>query len=216
MRDSTNTPNEPGRVRLGRLRKRATAEMLAAIAEGRLPKDPGLRERFATLPRAPIRLIAPHLAKDVNQGGLLRLAEAFRLECVDFEPTGTTECDLRGAVGAKTWQPHRWIAPEKAIAEARERGFRIVALSLEEDSNALERMEWTFPIALVVGCEDIGVPNELRALCDESVAIPMYGMVDSLNVSVSAGIVVHHMVSAYRRSHPEFVPAREASLRLLE
>jgi len=190
--------------------------MLAAVSEARLPKDPGLRERFATLPRAPIRLIVPHLAKDVNQGGLLRLSEAFRLECVDFEPTDTTSCDLRGAVGGKAWQPHRWIAPEDAIAEAREQGFRIVALSLEEDSIALERMEWTFPIALVVGCEDIGVPTGLRSLCDESVAIPMFGMVDSLNVSVSAGIVVHDMVTAYRKLHPEFLPARGASIRLIE
>jgi tRNA G18 (ribose-2'-O)-methylase SpoU len=190
--------------------------MLAAIAEGRLPKDPGLRERFRSLPRAPIRLIAPHLAKDVNQGGLLRLAEAFRLEGVDFEPADTAECDLRGAVGGKSWQPHRWIEPVEAIAEARGRGFRIVALSVQEGSVALERMQWTFPTALVVGCEDIGVPTELRGLCDESVAIPMYGMVDSLNVAVSTGIVVHRMVMAYRKTHPEFVPAREASRRLVE
>lgn len=190
--------------------------MLAAVSEARLPRDPGLRERFAALPRAPIRLIAPHLAKDVNQGGLLRLAEAFRLECVDFESTDTNECDLRGAVGGKSWQPHRWIAAADAIAEARERGFRIVALSLEADSVPLERVDWMFPTALVVGCEDIGVPADLRAKCDESVAIPMFGMVDSLNVSVSAGIVVHHMVTAYRKLHPEFLPAREASKRLVE
>lgn len=181
-----------------------------------MPSDPGLRERFASLPRAPIRLIVPQLAKDVNQGGLLRLADAFRLEGVDFEPTGATECDLRGAVGARSWQPHRWLPAVDAANEARESGYRVVALSLDAESVPLERMTWSFPTALVVGCEDIGVPRELKALCDQSVAIPMYGMVDSLNVSVSAAIVVHHMVVAYREAHPEFLPARDASRRLVE
>lgn len=43
-------------------------------------EDPGIREAIATLPRASIRLLVGHLNKEVNQGGLLRLAEAFRLE----------------------------------------------------------------------------------------------------------------------------------------
>lgn len=176
--------------------------------------DPGLRDRYPTLPRAPIRLICCPLIKDVNQGGLLRIGEAFRIERVDLSPEADGAVDFSGQRGTSAYQPFRWIDPEQAIAEAKADGFSVVALTLSPDSVALESVEWRFPVAIVLGSENEGLPVEILELCDSAIAIPLYGLVTSLNVATAAAIVVHGAVQAYRVGE-DFAPAREVSRRLL-
>ena len=47
------------------------------------------------------------------------------------------------------------------------------------------------PIALILGDEGTGVPDELLRLCDETLRIPLHGQISSLNVSVAAGILLY-------------------------
>jgi tRNA (guanosine-2'-O-)-methyltransferase len=181
----------------------------------RTPEDPGLRDRYHTLPRAPIRLIACPLEKDVNQGGLLRLAEAFRLERVDFTPEPDGAVDMAAHLGTKSRQPYRWIPADQAVAKATEEGYHTVALTLNPRAVPLDRIRWQFPLAIVIGAELDGVPTEIERNCQQSVAIPLYGLVQSLNVTMASAIVVQHALSRYVEEHPEFVPARAVSRRLL-
>lgn len=174
-----------------------------------VPEDPGLRDRYPQIPRLPIRLIVCPLALDVNQGGLLRMAEAFRLERVDLAPT---DCrDFSGHSGSLGWQPHRWIPAEEAVAEARAEGYTIAALDLDAAAHPVQRAPWRYPLALVLGREREGIPPEVKAQCDFSVAIPLYGLITSLNVGVAAGIAVHAAVSAL----PGAEPVRKTSRLLL-
>lgn len=197
-------------------RQRRMREALGEAWEsaGYQADDPGLRDRYATLQRAPIRLICCPLIKDVNQGGLLRVAEAFRIERVDLAPERDGAVDLSGQRGTARYQPHRWIEPEEAIAEARAEGFRILALTLSPDSIALETVEWPFPVAIVLGSENEGVPAEILQLCDSAVAIPLYGLVTSLNVATAAAIVIHEAIQVLRAVEG-FEPARGISRQLL-
>ncbi|KAG0476574.1 hypothetical protein HPP92_012949 [Vanilla planifolia] len=56
-------------------------------------------------------------------------------------------------------------------------------------------LDWTHPTAIVVGNEHFGISHEALQLSDLNCSIPMKGMVDSFNVSVAAGILMHHAVS---------------------
>ena len=56
----------------------------------------------------------------------------------------------------------------------------------------LEEVDFSRPTALVFGNEKLGVSAELLALCDGAFTIPMYGLTESLNVSVAASIAIHH------------------------
>lgn len=56
-------------------------------------------------------------------------------------------------------------------------------------------MDWSLPTAIVVGNEQKGISDESLELSDFNCCIPMNGMVDSFNVSVAAGILMHHAVS---------------------
>ena len=177
--------------------------------------DPGLREAYGEILRAPIRLIACPMSKAVNHGGLLRLAEAFRLERVDLAPEADGCIDGSGARGSRELQPHRWVTAERAVAEARAEGLRVYGVTLAPGARPLERVEWRFPLALVMGSEADGLSDEVLEGCDETIAIPLYGLVTSLNVASAAALVAHAALSAYVRGHPKFEPVRKESRALI-
>lgn len=192
-----------------------TAAEQALLDAYSTPADPGLRERYASLTRAPIRLIVSPMGKAVNQGGLLRIAESFRLERVEFEGEADGFTDFSGCMSTDRWQPFRWTSVTEAIGEAKESGYEVVGLSLGETAEPLGSFDWNFPCALVLGQERSGLAPEHLALCDRQVAIPLYGLVNSLNVAAATAICVHAAVSAYVGLNPDFEPAREVSRRLL-
>ncbi len=185
-------------------------------ASGRPETDPGLRERLPHLPRLPVVIVCSYLDKEINHGNILRIAEAFRVQEVVFSRCDGREKNYSGAVGADKWQPHRWGYPVEEIRSLREKGYSIVALHLDAEAVPLERMQWRFPVALVIGEELHGVPPEVLAECEHRVAIPLYGATTSLNVAVATGICVNAIATFYRRHvDPGFIPARAVSQRLL-
>jgi tRNA G18 (ribose-2'-O)-methylase SpoU len=198
-------------------RQSRVRESLQEIWEdsGRTADDPGLREAYGSLPRAPIHLVAYPMSKNVNHGGLLRVADAFRVERVDLALGSEGAMDVAGQRGALAAQPHRWIETDEALREARAAGRFLCALTLSERAIPLESIEWRFPLTLVVGEELKGIPEEVERQCDAAVAIPLFGIVTSLNLVAAAAIAVHHATMAYRILDPSFEPARRASRALL-
>lgn len=182
---------------------------------GHAPDDPGLHEVYGSLPRAPIRLICCPLIKDVNHGGLLRLAEAFRIEQISFSPEEDGAVDISGHRGSQRYQPFEWKPVEEAISRAKSDGFEVVAVTLSKRSVPIRKHRWRFPCAFVVGGENEGVPSEVENQCNTSVAIPLYGMVSSLNVTTAAAIALEHGTDAYASTDSGFEPARKASKLLI-
>lgn len=184
---------------------------------GHIADDPGLRDTFAELPRAPIRIICCALDKGINHGNMLRIAECFRLEEVCFSPVSRRkEKDFSGGFAALHWQPHRWVEPIEAVKEARAAGYRIYCMHLAEDAKPLRSVDWSHPAALVFGQEWYGVDADVAELCHESIAIPLYGVIQSLNVAVTAALAVESCFEAYRAKQPDFEPARAVSKAVLE
>lgn len=199
-----------------RQRRRRQAEAQADLDSwaDRTANDPELRRTYRALPRAPIRLVVPPMGNFVNQGGILRIAEAFRLESVLFQDEADGMTDLSGGTGIWKWQPYRWLAADQAIADSRSEGYHIYGLTMGDSCIAVQQVDWTFPCALVLGEERHGLRPELRDACDTLVAIPMYGLLGSLNVATACAIAVHEAMRAYRMQSG-FAPARAASRRLL-
>jgi tRNA G18 (ribose-2'-O)-methylase SpoU len=182
---------------------------------GKAPDDPGLRESYAEIERAPVRIIVMPLKKAVNHGGMTRIADAYRIERVDLAPEADRAVDFTGQRGTKTWQPWRWVTPEVALAEARADGYAVAALTLSERAVDVAQAPWTFPLAILIGEESGGIPPELEAQCDFSVAIPLYGLVTSLNVVTATAIALEYALREYSRVRPEFQPVRRGSRRLV-
>ena len=80
-----------------------------------------------------------------------------------------------------------------AIKYLKQCGFRIIGATEKGNRNYTEA-NYSDPVCLIMGAEDTGIPAEHLALCDDWVAIPQYGHIGSLNVSVAAGILIYEAV----------------------
>ena len=69
----------------------------------------------------------------------------------------------------------------------------------EKGAQDYSEIDYTVPVAIVMGSEDTGISDEVLRLCDELAAIPMLGNIGSLNVSVAAGVMMYEAVRQRRR-----------------
>jgi tRNA (guanosine-2'-O-)-methyltransferase len=95
---------------------------------------------------------------------------------------------------------YKWIERDKyksvdeCYRKLKENGITIFASSLNNDAKSLYDLELTKKSAIVFGNEHRGLSKEAEELADERFFIPMFGMVQSLNVSVSAAISIYEAV----------------------
>lgn len=81
----------------------------------------------------------------------------------------------------------------KAVRYLRDSGFKVVGAS-EKSDVVFTQADFTSPVALVLGAEDHGISTDVLNLCDTLVAIPEFGNIHSLNVSVAGGIMMYEVV----------------------
>lgn len=99
------------------------------------------------------------------------------------------------SMGAEKWLDiELWNSTEECFEILKSRGYRIATTHLGMDTVSLYDVDWSCPTAIVVGNEHRGISNEALELSDLHCSIPMRGMIDSFNVSVAAGLLMHHAV----------------------
>jgi tRNA G18 (ribose-2'-O)-methylase SpoU len=174
------------------------------LAIGRRRATPDAGPLLASLPKDALVLVLVGIANHDNMGGLFRNAAAFGVDAVLLD---ATSCDplyrkaIRVSVGAALTTPFARISPdEDLITLLTDQGFTPLALT---PKGATPLAELTRPgrAAVILGAEGPGLP---QGLIDRAapVAIPMANDFDSLNVAVTAGIVLHHLSSAPQRKDP--------------
>jgi tRNA (guanosine-2'-O-)-methyltransferase len=77
------------------------------------------------------------------------------------------------------------------LKQLKETGFKIVVTCLGGESVPYTELDYARPLALVFGSESDGISDEAMAFADHIVHIPMVGMVQSLNLSVSVGVILY-------------------------
>ena len=80
----------------------------------------------------------------------------------------------------------------RSLRLLRETGCQIIGTSGDADKTLYD-IELTFPVVLVMGSEEGGMRQNTRNHCDQLVKIPMYGSVESLNMSVAAGVCLYEL-----------------------
>ncbi len=147
------------------------------------------------LPAAPTRVTAAlalcHNRLDVNLGVAVRSAEACGLEEVVL--VGRGELLRTAARGTERVLPVRGVPDAAALLrDARARGRQVVVVQQTPRSVPYHRAEYPPTPLFVLGAEDEGVPATLRRAADLLVEIPMWGLIDSLNVATAATCVLFH------------------------
>lgn len=110
------------------------------------------------------------------------------------------EISKASSVSANKWiKIQRHFTYEDFYQKMKSKGFLIAASHLDKYSYAHDQLDYTKPVALVFGNEHRGVSDELLKYCDVTFRIPQHGMIQSLNVSVAAAVVLYYAEGILRR-----------------
>jgi 23S rRNA (guanosine2251-2'-O)-methyltransferase len=69
-----------------------------------------------------------------------------------------------------------------------------LVVSTEKTTDSIYDVDYTVPTCIIMGAEDVGVSDDLIRISDKLAKIPMFGEIQSLNVSVSAAVVVYEAI----------------------
>ena len=148
------------------------------------------------LPENPLVVVLEAVEKPGNLGAVLRSADAARADAVIVCDPLTDLWNpnlIRASLGGIFTVPTVAATSEETIAWLKAHGIRILTAQLQ-DSSWYYDVDMTVGTALVMGTESTGLTDIWRRAADAHIRIPMLGHLDSLNVSVSAAILLFEAV----------------------
>lgn len=163
-------------------------------------------EEFHTADKLPFIVVLDNVRSQHNVGAVFRTADAMLLEGVYL--CGICCCPPnqeihKTALGAEESVDWTYFADTKEVIRVlKEKGYTCYAVEQAHDSITLEQAaaqtNGQSKIAVILGHEVFGVQQEVVDACDGCIEIPQYGTKHSMNVSVTAGIVMYRLSEAMR------------------
>ena len=169
-------------------------------------------EAFAAARKVPVVVVLDNVRSQHTVGAVFRTADAFCLQGLCL--CGITCCPPNAelhktALGAEQTVDYTYYPDTTdAIRALHEQGYKVYAIELAHNAVTLEQAIENYcnqpatdrqGVALVLGHEVFGVADEVMAMCDSCIELPQYGTKHSLNVSVTAGIVMYAWAQALRK-----------------
>jgi tRNA G18 (ribose-2'-O)-methylase SpoU len=161
------------------------------------PVDP---EVATSIVKHPITIILDNVLDTYNVGSIFRLADAVAAQEVILCGQTLTPPNSRiKKASINTWQWVDWeyaATAKEAISELRRKNkeLRVVAVEQDPRSKPFNAVQYTLPLAIVVGNETYGVSKDVLDMADMIVEMPMWGINKSLNVMVSCGIILYEIM----------------------
>jgi len=150
-------------------------------------------EIFDHVAETPLILILDGVEDPRNLGAILRTAEGAGVNGVvipERRAVGLTDTVAKSSAGAIEYvRVAKTTNLNRFIEELKSRNIWVVGTSADA-ATTYDNWDWTRPTALVLGGEGSGLHRLVAENCDVLVKIPMYGKIDSLNVSVAAGVIL--------------------------
>lgn len=185
------------------------AEAFKSLADSKSPQpalavveSPSLAvdERFQTPDRNGMYLVLVDVSDPGNVGTLIRTAEATGCAGVIVTPQTADVLSpkvVRASAGSVLRVPVAEVELEDLEATFERLGAQSIATAMDGDRYSEVEIEPEKPVAIMLGSEAHGLAEEVRALADHTVSIPMQGKVESLNVATT-GAVLAFAVAAHR------------------
>ena len=172
-------------------------------------------EDFRSADKLPLIVVLDNVRSQHNVGAVFRTADAMCIEGVWLcgicccPPNQELHKTALGAEETVSW--HYFQDTQDAVRELQAQGYTVYAVEQAHDSITLEQAAETITnhqspitdcpkIAVILGHEVFGVQQEVIDLCTQCIEIPQYGTKHSMNVSVTAGIVMYRLASSLRRA----------------
>lgn len=178
--------------------------VVASIHSVQLKTEKALKQALSDW-HNPLILVLDCIEDPRNLGACLRSADAAGVTAVVFSKdksasiTAITHKTAAGAV--EHLQIFQVTNLVRAIEAMKAAGVWVYGTALDETSQDIYQTDLTGAVAIVMGNEGKGLRHLVKQSCDHLIALPMAGVVQSLNVSVAAGITLFEVVRQ-RRQHP--------------
>ena len=137
-----------------------------------------------------------------NTSAVMRSCEVFGIQQLNIiEQRFGKSIDKEIAMGAQKWVDINTFETVNSSIEAmRAKGYQIIATTPHNDSCMLSDFDISRPSAIYFGTEKEGLSEEVIAQADGYIKIPMVGFTESLNISVSAAIIIQDITTRLRQS----------------
>lgn len=158
-----------------------------------------------------ITVVLEDLFQPHNASAALRTCDIFGVQDVHVvEAHHTFKAVPTIAMGASKWvDVHSYTSITDSIDALKKQGYRIVATTPHTDCYELPTLPLDQKTALVFGSEQTGLSQEALAQADMFVKIPMYGFVESFNVSVSVALCLYDVINRLHASEQEWQLSEE-------
>ncbi|MCX6251527.1 MAG: 23S rRNA (guanosine(2251)-2'-O)-methyltransferase RlmB [Bacteroidetes bacterium] len=147
--------------------------------------------------RVPLLLVLDKITDVRNLGAIARTAECAGVDGLLLPSKGSAQINadaIKTSAGALYKLPvSRCTNLKESIQYMKNSGLRIFAAT-EKATISYTEADFTHPMALILGSEDIGISDEYLKLADDKIGIPLYGEIESLNVSVATGILLYEIL----------------------
>ncbi|MDK2012792.1 MULTISPECIES: tRNA (guanosine(18)-2'-O)-methyltransferase TrmH [unclassified Deinococcus] len=161
-------------------------------------------ERYAKILRVlskrqpTLTVLMDEVNKPHNLSAIVRTCDAVGvLQAHAVPPRGGRLVDFDGhTFEATSGSAHKWVPVQKhadavgAVRDLQAQGFQVLATHLSQRSVDYREMDYTRSTCVLLGAEKWGVGDEAAEAADHNIIIPMFGMVQSLNVSVAAATIL--------------------------
>ena len=145
----------------------------------------------------PIVLILDRVTDIRNFGSITRVAESAKVDAIIIPEKGRaliTSDSVKTSAGALNYVPICKVKSLKnTIKSLKDSGLNIVSCSDKATKN-IYSVDFTSPTVIILGSEKDGISENLLELSNNQVKIPMFGKIDSLNVSTSASIILYELI----------------------
>lgn len=151
-----------------------------------------------------------------NTSAVMRSCEVFGIQQLNVvEEKFGKKIDAEIAMGAQKWvDVNRFDSIKSCVQSLKEKGYQIIATTPHDDSCMLHEFDISKPSALFFGTERDGLSAEVMENADGFLKIPMVGFTESLNISVSAAIIIQDIMNRLRQSSINWQLSEEELLEL--
>ena len=139
-----------------------------------------------------LRLFMDNVYSNHNLSAIVRTCDAINIGKLYYQHQKSVKLNKEITLGTHKWLFTEYIDDVNLFySKIKDSGYQIVVSALESDSIDFREVDYTKPTLVVVGNEVEGVSKESLEIADKKILIPMYGMTQSLNVSVATAVILY-------------------------
>ena len=153
-------------------------------------------KKVMDLRRSDLCLVLENLVEDQNISAILRTAEAFGAGQVCIIRDGKKPKLSKGvSSGAIKWlKINNYKSTKTCFNVLKKQGYKLIGALVDPKAKVLWEANFKGKIAIVVGNEPHGLSEVAQKMVDKNIYLPMFGLTESLNVSVAAGIFLYEVI----------------------